>query len=115
MLGFRVGTWSCSTAASIVSLLAFATVANMFLSPYFQSSSNYFSYSPVRNSCSSSNATVENSEQDTDFVAQFVTDNFSAVFHRGAPWKAEIGRWLSGCDSVSKNVEIDEVSDPFPL
>jgi hypothetical protein len=32
-----------------------------------------------------------------------------AVFYRNAPWKAEIGRWLSGCDAVTKEVSVVEV------
>lgn len=44
-----------------------------------------------------------------DLSVQFPADSQNAVVYRGAPWKAEIGRWLSGCDVNTVAVKIVEV------
>ncbi|CAA2983095.1 Phosphate transporter PHO1 homolog 9 [Olea europaea subsp. europaea] len=62
------------------------------------------------------NGSIEGSNEDTgqnlqpmvDLNVQFPADLHNAVSHRGAPWKAEIGRWLSGCNSNTKVVKIVE-------
>lgn len=59
--------------------------------------------------------TVGKSQRVLDLDAQFPADALQAVSYRGAHWKAEIGRWLSGCDSVSQPVDINEVLNRFPF
>ena len=44
-----------------------------------------------------------------DLNIQYPADSRNAVVYRGAPWKAEIGRWLSGCDSKTAAVKIVQV------
>ncbi|KAI3973582.1 hypothetical protein MKW92_033308 [Papaver armeniacum] len=34
--------------------------------------------------------------------------NLDSVIYRGAPWRSEIGRWLSSCDSITEAVSIVE-------
>lgn len=46
---------------------------------------------------------------DSRLSGQFPSDSYGAVTYRGAPWKAEIGRWLAGCAGLSV-VNITEVS-----
>lgn len=41
-------------------------------------------------------------------ACRFPADLHQAVVYRGAPWKAEIGRWLSGCHSVVKEINVTE-------
>ncbi|KAJ8528549.1 hypothetical protein K7X08_022241 [Anisodus acutangulus] len=43
-----------------------------------------------------------------DLNVKFPTDLHNAVVYRGAPWKAEVGRWLSGCDSNTSAVKVVE-------
>ncbi|XP_040369101.1 DNA topoisomerase 3-beta isoform X2 [Rosa chinensis] len=42
-------------------------------------------------------------------VPTALADLHKAVVFRGAPWKAEIGRWLTGCGSISNKVNIVEL------
>ncbi|CAI9100042.1 OLC1v1036962C3 [Oldenlandia corymbosa var. corymbosa] len=43
-----------------------------------------------------------------NLTLQYPPDSRNAVFYRGAPWKSEIGRWLSGCDANAAAVEVVE-------
>lgn len=48
-----------------------------------------------------------------DLSVQYPADSRNAVVYRGAPWKAEIGRWLSGCYSNIVAVKIVEVPNIY--
>ena len=51
----------------------------------------------------------ENIQHSLDLDHRFPSDLHNAVVYHNAPWKAEIGQWLSGCDSIAKEVNIVEV------
>ncbi|KAJ0973617.1 hypothetical protein J5N97_015582 [Dioscorea zingiberensis] len=67
-------------------------------------------------SCSAVNGTGHNvsellngsSGSAIDFNVQFPADSHGAVAYRGAPWKPDIGKWLSGCGSVSAAIDAVE-------
>ncbi|KAL5744045.1 hypothetical protein ACOSQ2_027161 [Xanthoceras sorbifolium] len=44
-----------------------------------------------------------------DINHRFPADLHKAVVYRNAPWKAEIGGWLSGCDAITEEVNIVEI------
>ncbi|ONH95380.1 hypothetical protein PRUPE_7G067200 [Prunus persica] len=113
--------WKCSwsqiaTIASIVALasIILGSIVHLFWFPLVPSF-NYFSQ--AQNSCVPINGSAEavidnvkgNFKPPIDLDRQFPSDLHKAVVFRGAPWKAEIGRWLSGCDPISDEVNIVEV------
>lgn len=51
----------------------------------------------------------QNLQTVVDLNVQFPADLHNSVSYHGAPWKAEIGRWLSGCNSNTKVVKMVEV------
>uniref|UniRef100_A0A1D1Z4M1 Putative glucuronoxylan glucuronosyltransferase F8H n=1 Tax=Anthurium amnicola TaxID=1678845 RepID=A0A1D1Z4M1_9ARAE len=117
MLPFQ--SWKCSRSlvASVVSLLLLVSVLRIFLSPFWPSSLEYFGVQQIKNSCSPGNTSVGgsdvarvvgNSEVDLGLDERFPANALGAVVYRGASWKAEIGRWLVGCDSVSTPIDIVE-------
>lgn len=118
---FSILKWKCSwsliaTIASIVGLvsIALASIVHLFFFPLVPSF-DYFSL--AQNSCVPINGSSEtttdhvrgNLEPPIDLDNQFPADLHKAVVFRGAPWKAEIGRWLAGCGSISNEVNIVEV------
>lgn len=114
----QVRKWKCSWSlvASIASVLALVSVVHLFLFPLVPSF-DYFSARQVQNSCVPFNGSIqgptdrvwENSLPPLDLDHRFPADSRKAVVYRNAPWKAEIGSWLSGCDAVAKKVNIVEV------
>ncbi|XP_078442274.1 uncharacterized protein LOC144711981 [Wolffia australiana] len=118
MMNMFIGKRPCTLTACIVLFLVLVVVANLFLSPYSPSSSGFFGAQNALKSFFSMNRpsgdnstphTVYSSQWEIDLDAQFPADNLNSVFYRNAPWKAEIGQWLSGCDSVNQSVHIREV------
>lgn len=120
---FFTQKWKCSwfLVATIASVLALVSVVHLFLFP-LAPSLNYFKLS--QSSCLPTNASAElqsthfseNLEPTIDLKHQFPADSHGAVVYQGAPWKAEIGQWLAGCDFITKEVNITEVtSDSFCL
>ncbi|PQP99077.1 uncharacterized protein Pyn_37799 [Prunus yedoensis var. nudiflora] len=110
-------SWSqIATIASIVALasIILGSIVHLFWFPLVPSF-NYFSQ--AQNSCVPINGSAEavidnvkgNFKPPIDLDRQFPSDLHKAVVFRGAPWKAEIGRWLSGCDPISDEVNINEV------
>ncbi|KAL3637263.1 hypothetical protein CASFOL_019562 [Castilleja foliolosa] len=102
-------TWS--VAASIASILALISVIHLFLYPVVPSL-DYLSLRQAQSSCIPINGTKDNPKQNprpmVDLKVQYPDDLHNAVTYNGAPWKAEIGRWLSGCNSNTTAIEISE-------
>ncbi|XP_041028569.1 uncharacterized protein LOC121268379 isoform X2 [Juglans microcarpa x Juglans regia] len=108
--------WKCSwsLAAAIASIVALVSVVHLFLFP-FGPSFDYFR--ETQNACvpinGSSGATTNHVWEDlqptTDLDHRFPADLHKGVIYHDAPWKAEIGQWLSGCDSVTKEISIAEI------
>lgn len=105
-------SWSLIGAVASVVLLVY--LVQCFLLPW-GSTLDYFSIKQVHNTCILSNestkvteVTQHNAESGVDLACRFPADLHQAVVYRGAPWKAEIGRWLSGCHSVVKEINVTE-------
>lgn len=107
--------------APIVSIVALVSVVQLFLFPSGPSF-NYFGYNQAKDSCFLANGTnygetkgkndiLQNKWQPLN--ARFPADLHKAVVYRGAPWKAEIGQWLSGCSSVASTIKVNEVLTQF--
>lgn len=112
---FSVNKWRCSwsLAATIASVLALVSVVHLVSFPLTPTLNNF---KIAQDSCISANVSAEfpskrDQEQPAvDFKLQFPADLHGAVVYQGAPWKAEIGHWLAGCDSVIKEVNMTEVT-----
>ncbi|XP_042417435.1 uncharacterized protein LOC122006135 isoform X1 [Zingiber officinale] len=91
-----------SLVAAIGFLLILVSFAHMFLPPLLPS----FDYFGGRNERLSGGGASE------DLGTRSPATSHVPVTYRGAPWKAEIGRWLSRCDPLSVAVEVVEnISD----
>ncbi|KAI3471660.1 hypothetical protein Pfo_028310 [Paulownia fortunei] len=127
---FSLQKWKCSWSlvATVASILALVSVVHLFLYPVVPSL-DYLSLRQAQNSCLPVNGSIEGSEKYVpgmgskegmkdfskenpqpmvDLNVRYPADLHDAVTYRGAPWKAEVGRWLSGCDSNITAVEIVE-------
>lgn len=110
--------WKCSWSlvATIASILALVSVLDIFLFHGVRSFS-YFGSMQVQNSCKPINGSIEEGKDNImqnqppllDLDVRFPADLHKAVVYRGAPWKAEIGRWLSGCIPNSTALKVSEV------
>ncbi|KAL0339629.1 UNVERIFIED_CONTAM: putative glucuronoxylan glucuronosyltransferase F8H [Sesamum radiatum] len=128
MFSIQKRNCSWSLVASIASILALVSVVHLFLYPVVPSL-DYLRLGQAQSSCLPVNGSVEvgemyepgiglnggiknyskqNPRPMVDLKVLFPADLHNAVTYRGAPWKAEIGRWLSGCDSNTMAVEIVE-------
>ncbi|VFQ91192.1 unnamed protein product [Cuscuta campestris] len=120
------GSWPLLAACASIGILI--SFVHLFLYPVFPSL-DYFSALSFNGSSSEvgdrfyrGNETIEDKMylplvNDTakespppmlDLNALFPQDSHNAVVYRGAPWKARIGRWLSGCDAINASVKIVE-------
>lgn len=111
---------SCSwlLIVAIGSVVVLVSLVQLSLLPW-RPTLEYFSIKQVQTTCiplkRSTKGTdinqqdVEASRPGFDFTRRFPADVHKAVVYRSAPWKAEIGQWLSGCDSVVKEINITEV------
>ncbi|KAG6690791.1 hypothetical protein I3842_10G030800 [Carya illinoinensis] len=108
--------WKCSwsLAAAIASIVALVSVVHLFLFP-FGPSFDYFR--ETQNACvpinGSSEATTNHVREDLRVTAD-LDHRFPADLHKGdiyhdAQWKAEIGQWLSGCNSITQEISIAEI------
>jgi len=104
---------SWSLLAAVGTLLVMLSVVHLFLFP-LGPTLDYFSVRQAQTSCVPTNKSTKgigsiqhNVELDLDH--RFPADLHNAVIYRGAPWKAEIGRWLSGCDAIVEEIHITEV------
>lgn len=119
--------WKCSwsLAATVAATLAVVSVVHLFLYPLVPPL-DYLSISQAQSVCIPINGSTGGSEKYVngmdskegindhphpvvDLNVLYPADSLKAVTYRGAPWKAEIGRWLSGCDSDVKTVKVIEV------
>ncbi|KAM2229953.1 hypothetical protein ACFX1S_014417 [Malus domestica] len=113
--------WKCSgsqiaTVASVVAMVSIVLVSMVHLF-WFPLVPSFAYFSQAQNSCLPINGSVEaitdqakgNLKPPIDLDRQFPSDLHKAVVFRGAPWKAEIGRWLAGCHSISNEVDIVEI------
>lgn len=128
---FSLQKWKCSwsLAATIAAILAVVSVVHLFLYPLVPPL-DYLSISQAQSACLPINGSTnggekyvsgteskerltDNSNEDphpvVDLNVQYPADSHNAVTYSGAPWRAEIGRWLSGCDSNVKAVQVVEV------
>lgn len=115
MFHFEKLKFSWSLAGAIASVVALISLVHLFVYPIVPSL-DYLSAQRVQNSCLPLNGSSEGGTSNgqgiksrVDLVNQFPADSHYAVVYRGAPWKARIGRWLSGCDSVTEEVNVVEV------
>ncbi|GMH18719.1 hypothetical protein Nepgr_020560 [Nepenthes gracilis] len=88
------------------------SVVHLFLFP-LTPTLDYLGIRQIQTSCPSTNDTFRKDNAvvfppGLDFGHRFPADSYKAVVYRGAPWKAEIGQWFSGCDSIVKEVDIVE-------
>lgn len=103
-------SWSLIAAVGLVVLLV--SLVQFFWLPW-KPTLDFFSIKQAQTTCiplNESSKGTESSLPGLDLACRFPVDLHSAVVYRGAPWKAEIGRWLSGCDSVVKEINVTEVS-----
>lgn len=114
---FFLQKWKCSWSllATVASVVALISVAHLFLFP-LAPSLEYFSMGQGQKTCTPINASIRGVDHDgknlqpsLDLDHRFPADSHKSVVYRGAPWKAEIGRWFSGCDSIAAEVSIIEV------
>lgn len=113
---FFLQKWKCSWSllATVASVVALISVAHLFLFP-LAPSLEYFSMGQGQKTCTPINASIRGVDHDgknlqpsLDLDHRFPADSHKSVVYRGAPWKAEIGRWFSGCDSIAAEVSIIE-------
>lgn len=120
---FSVQKWKCSWSllAAVASVIVLVSLVHLFLFPLVPSF-DYFSARQVPDKCVPINSSDEqgaahgckNIQQDLDLDHSFPSDMHNAVVYQNAPWKAEIGRWLSGCDAFAKEININEVNMMHP-
>ncbi|WCJ33921.1 exostosin family protein [Euphorbia peplus] len=112
-----VEKWKCSWSlvATIASLMTLLSVVHLFVFPLVPS----FDYMSARQVQNSSGLMTEPENVRTKHVwdnfpsvafdHRFPADSHRAVVYRNAPWKAEIGQWLSSCDSITQEVKVVEM------
>ncbi|KAF5750199.1 Exostosin family protein isoform 1 [Tripterygium wilfordii] len=116
MISLKSWKFSWSLVATSASVVALVSVVHLFLFPVVPSF-DYLTNRQARNSCVPSNGSVveqthhvsESLQPGLDLDKRFPSDLHKAVVYHNAPWKAEIGRWLSGCDSITREVKVNEV------
>ncbi|OWM67216.1 hypothetical protein CDL15_Pgr000668 [Punica granatum] len=103
---FSSQKWKCSWSlvATSVSVVGLISVLHLFLFPAVPAF-DYFGYGSNGGATTNPGELKSLSDLDTRFPA----DSSNAVVYRGAPWKAQIGRWLSGCDSITEEIKVTEV------
>ncbi|KAJ8437539.1 hypothetical protein Cgig2_027614 [Carnegiea gigantea] len=113
MPSMQKGNCSWSLLAAVGILLVLFSVVHLFLFPlgptldYFGVRQAQTSCVPTYESTRGIGSVQHNVELDLDH--QFPADLHNAVVYRGATWKAEMGRWLSGCETIVEEIHITEV------
>ncbi|KAH9678860.1 EGF-like domain-containing protein [Citrus sinensis] len=118
MISIEKWRFSWTLVATVASVLTLVSVVHLFLFPLVPSFDYFTARQQIQNSCvpikesaeGVTNRVWENSPPQLNLDHRFPADLHNAVVYRNAPWKAEIGRWLSGCDSVAKEVDLVEVA-----
>ncbi|KAI8558984.1 hypothetical protein RHMOL_Rhmol04G0138900 [Rhododendron molle] len=115
---FSFQKWKCSWSlvASVASILALVSVVHLFLFPVVPSF-DYLSAKHAQNACipldesvnGSKGNVLQSSQPVLNLDVQFPADLHKAVVYHSAPWKADIGRWLSGCNPITTAVKVVEV------
>ncbi|KAE9613064.1 putative EGF-like domain, exostosin [Lupinus albus] len=111
---FSIRKWSFSwflAATKFAFTVAIVYVLYLFLFPLAHST-DYFnvardSYIPS-NSSSELTSNHDKEESPTNLKHRLPVDLHKEFIYRGAPWKADIGKWLASCDSITKGVNIIE-------
>ena len=106
-----VQRWKCSWSmvAIVASIVALVSVVHVFLYPVVPSF-DYLSVRHAQNSCIPINESTKGGKDNVlNLDARFPADLHRAVVYRGAPWKSEIGRWLSGCNPITTTIKVVEV------
>lgn len=113
--------WSWPLAAVVASIIALFTIVHLFLFPLVPMGAN-FSLGQAQNSSILIDKSTELTDQNDrhyhptpGLEHRFPADLHGAVDYHGAPWKARVGRWLSGCDSIAKTVKVAEVITNYLL
>ncbi|XP_052175852.1 uncharacterized protein LOC127790391 isoform X2 [Diospyros lotus] len=112
---FSIQKWcSWSLVATIASTVALVSIVHLFWFPIVPSF-DYLAAREAQNSCVPMNGSAKADEDNTvknlpsiNLDVKFPADLHKAVVYHGAPWKAEIGSWLSGCDSITTAVKVVE-------
>ncbi|OMO63122.1 Exostosin-like protein [Corchorus capsularis] len=114
---FSVQKWKCSWSlvATVASVIVLVSVVHLFMFPVVPSF-DYFSARQAPYKCVPINASTEqgvghvweNIQPGLDLDHRFPSDLHNGIVYHNAPWNAEIGRWLSGCDAVAIEVKIVE-------
>ncbi|KAG5552415.1 hypothetical protein RHGRI_010480 [Rhododendron griersonianum] len=115
---FSFQKWKCSRSlvASVASILALVSVVHLFLFPVVPSF-DYLLAKHAQNACipldesinGSKGNVLQSSQPVINLDVQFPADLHKAVVYHNAPWKADIGRWLSGCNPITTAVKVVEV------
>lgn len=106
---FAIRSTKCPVAFVGVAgtLVVLITAVHVFMVPILPASFYYFG---SRSSISHPKNVLPAVEVvDSRLKGCFPSDSYGAVAFRGAPWKAEIGRWLAGCHANSSSVDVTEV------
>ncbi|CAN6454174.1 unnamed protein product [Victoria cruziana] len=108
MAMFQKCSCSGSLTATIVSLFLLITIVHMFFFPFIPSSLDYIGFRQIQRQCTPNSASVMGKLSETFDSNSFDRFPVDAVSYRNAPWKANIGKWLSGCDPLTEVIEINE-------
>ncbi|KAI4325685.1 hypothetical protein MLD38_031063 [Melastoma candidum] len=105
--------FSWTLVGTIASIIALISVVHLFLFPIVPSFEYFGTGKDICGPYNESGKGVVGNGKEiksrVDFDKQFPDDSHNAVIYRGAPWKANIGRWLSGCDVDAKEVNVVEL------
>ncbi|XP_057849591.2 uncharacterized protein LOC131060391 isoform X2 [Cryptomeria japonica] len=85
----------------ILSLITFIFVVHIFYMPLIPFSLEFNGVQQnITNAYSEENKSIGK--------MQFTEDSYVAVVYRNAPWKSDIGKWLSRCNDIAESVPINE-------
>ncbi|KAF6158610.1 hypothetical protein GIB67_040124 [Kingdonia uniflora] len=107
MVSFQAWKCSWSLIATVASIVALVSIVQLLLFPLTPSSLSYFNARQIQTSCVPTNVSTE-VQPLLALDHRFPSDLYNAVVYRGAPWRANIGQWLSGCGLIGTSVDIVE-------
>ncbi|XP_076900987.1 uncharacterized protein LOC143555293 [Bidens hawaiensis] len=110
MFSLQKLNYSLSLTTTIASTVALVLVIQLFVflavTPFDYLGYNQVIYSSIQTIEPQNTNSLQKQRQSLE--SRFPADLHNAVVYRGAPWKAEIGRWLTGCDSVASPIKVVE-------